>query len=210
MLIISSINILGLKVDESQLLISILAAIAGVFVWIATQIFKLGQLTQRITTVESAIKEDLKPELKEISRRLLDLSISLGGKDVTTSNSPRVLNDAGRKILEESGVKEIIEKRFDEIVSKVKEQNPKNAYQGELSVIDAVRSMATEDKDVRDDFEQGAFRSGTSVATLSIVGGVHIRDRVFTEIGLNPKLCRYTMSANLWTWFTMMDFFKSA
>jgi hypothetical protein len=44
-----------------------------------------------------------------------------------------------------------------------------------------------QDVALRNDLEQGAFESGSSVTTVLFVGAIYIRDRVLKELGLRPE-----------------------
>jgi hypothetical protein len=160
--------------------------VVGFFAWICKKIFGFGKLLQRIDNVELSIKEDLKPELQLLGQRIHELALCINSSSLTSSNSPRVLNTRGRKILDDSRVSEIIEERFEDIVSKVREMQPENEYQAERATIDIVQDMAN-DPYSKDQLESGAFNSGSSVGMVLFVAAINIRDRVIKQLGLTPE-----------------------
>jgi hypothetical protein len=165
---------------------AVVAIVGGGILWISDKIFNLGKISQRLSGVENAIRDDLKPGLQNIADKLHEVALAVNANAVTTSNSPRILNDDGKKILNSSGIKKIVEDRFNTIIDKVRASNPENSYQAEMQVLKAVNAIALE-PNMKNALEQGAFESGSTVSTVLFVGGIHIRDRVLAELGLRAE-----------------------
>lgn len=113
---------------------------------------------------------------------------------LTESHSPRRLTKEGEKVLKDSGIEQIVNLRYDEILELVKEDKPLNSYQAQESVKKAVFTLS-EDADIKNTIEEGAFQSGYSPVDVIIVGAIFIRDRVLKDLGFlvedidkhNPK-----------------------
>jgi hypothetical protein len=160
-------------------------------------IFKLGQYHNRFTSLEKFVDETIKPALEQLEQKIDNLGNDLSGKiesirianasdKVTESHSPRQLNDYGKRVLEQSGVKDIVEAQFDALVKKVRSQKPQNAYQGEQLILNAVEALRA-NPELKNKIEDGAYQSGDTVDTVLLVGGVYIRDRILEKLDLKPE-----------------------
>lgn len=166
-----------------------IGSIVGVVFWIGTKIFNLGQIIQRLTTVEADIKEvkkDVRKGNKDLIKRIDDLMLAFAQSSVTEAHSPRQLTTEGKRILKDSGIDTIVDDKFEYIVKEVRKRKPENAYQAERAIIDAVSRLA-DDATIKDAVEEGAFNSGSLTPVVLIVGATYIRDRVLKELGLSPE-----------------------
>lgn len=159
-------------------------------------IFRSGKVVQNIehidkdlTKLESDVK-DIDNDMHEVKLQVGKISFieqrldSLWKSFFSVSKSPMQLNDRGLKILEDSGIKIIVEDKFTEIVQKVKNRNPKNAYEIQEFTQQIVEEYKS-DLTLKNSLENGAFKSGADVSTVLLVGGIYIRDRVLKELGFN-------------------------
>lgn len=151
-------------------------AIAGIVITIVGGlvflIFRSGTVVEKINNVET---------------RLSKVEIRLDGlweRYFSVNKSPVQLNDNGLKVLEDSGIKKIVEDRFKIIVDKVKEKNPQNAYQAQEFVKNIVEDFKN-DISLKNILENGAFKSGVDVFTILFVGAIYIRDKVLIQVGFN-------------------------
>ena len=104
---------------------------------------------------------------------------------IAPAGSPRQLNDYGKKVLAESGIKEIIEEKRDILLPLVREKGVKNAYDAEQSVLSTVEKLPEHCPDVVDRLKTGAFKTGASLDTVLLVGGLHLRNLVFPSLGFS-------------------------
>lgn len=163
----------------------------------------------RLDAVEKSIDTDIKPELKTLRISIDNAKTDLAGRidkihdyllslktaqsdilldqsGVTESNSPRQLTDKGMKILNESGIKEIVDSKLSEIITAIQERKPSNDYQVEQYVIDEVQKIGL-DTTYKEKLEEGAFNSGSGLAVVLLVGAIYIRDQVLAAVELNPE-----------------------
>lgn len=169
--------------------VTVVAVLLGGATFIVSKIFNLGKVSNRLEVVESEVKkiDDAINSTKDtITKRIDDLMILMTQSNLTVAHSPRQLSTEGIRIFESSGIKPIVEQYFDEIVEKVKERKPENAYQAEKAILDVVNGLIGED-DVKNFVEKGAFNSGSTVEIVLFVAGIFIRDKVLSEIGLRPE-----------------------
>lgn len=186
-------------------LTAVFTAIAGVALWIGKKIFTSGQNTQRLNQAEvdiATLDRDLIAKLNEnnqridilsahmdkrieqLNRRIDKVLVAVVQKNATEANSPRQLNDEGKRILRESKIDQIVNEHFEQIVDIVRSNEPENAYQVEQFVVEAVQAIG-DDPDIRPRVEEGAFQSGSLVVTVLYVGAIYIRDRVLEELKID-------------------------
>lgn len=160
--------------------------IGGMLIWLLNKVFKFGKISQRLTSLEKSVDEDIKPDIKQIGKRVDEVFKLIAANSVTIARSPRQLNDSGLKILAQSGIKKIVDTHEAEIVDTVKSKHPKNAYHAEQEVVNAVLELC-KDKDIRATIEQGAYNTGSMPQVVTYVGAIYIRDKVFRKIGMKVQ-----------------------
>jgi len=101
------------------------------------------------------------------------------------AHSPRQLNDRGKSILNDSGIKEIIDEKRVDLLTRVRVLNPANAYDAEQGVLSVVKNLETYCPDIIPRLKEGAFRVGQNPEALLLVGGIYLRDLVFPDLGFS-------------------------
>ena len=101
------------------------------------------------------------------------------------AHSPRHLNETGKSILKQSGIKEIIDEKRNELLAIVKKKNVANAYDAEATVLEVVKELPTHCPDVVEKLKNGAFKTGSNVDVVLLVGGFYLRDLVFPDLGFS-------------------------
>lgn len=104
---------------------------------------------------------------------------------IAPAHSPRQLNEYGNKILAESGIKEIIEEKKDQLLSIVKQLGISNAYDAEQAVLSTVEKLPEHCPDVIDRLKNGAYKTGATLDTVLLVGGIYLRNLIFPSIGFS-------------------------
>ncbi len=99
------------------------------------------------------------------------------------TSSPRQLNERGKRILEQSGIKEIVDEKKDTLTTLVREKKPQSAYDTEQVIMSVMSEFPKYCPDMNDRLKDGAFKSGESIETLLFVGGIYLRNEIFTELG---------------------------
>jgi len=134
----------------------------------------VGWKLKTLDALEKDMDQEVKPTLKKLDKRVLTLWIDRFG--VEASKSPKQLTDKGRKILEESGMKKIVDSLLPKLYEKVKALNPKNELQVYQSCTD-VLSELQKNPDILNQLETGAYQSGVDdIELLFVVGGLYLRD----------------------------------
>ncbi len=140
----------------------------------------IGRKLQVLDTVEKTVEKIYERFIK-VEERVN----TLWKDEVAPAHSPRQLNDIGKKILNESGIKEIIEKNKDTLLSKVRALNPTNAYDAEQAAISVVSELPKHCPDVIPKLKDGAFKVGQGTETVLLVGGFYLRDLIFPNLGFS-------------------------
>lgn len=140
----------------------------------------------RLKAVEKSIDADIKPELKSLGGRIDKvltnvLALKLDQSGAVEGQSPRALTPKGERILNDSGIKELVDAKLGDIISEVKKKKPDNEYRIEQGVIESVRNLSN-DATLKDTIEEGAFNSGTTVDVVLFVGAIYIRDQVIAAL----------------------------
>jgi hypothetical protein len=147
----------------------------------------VSHLEIRFSDLEISVS-DLKvgvDKIPAIENRLVTIEArvdSLWRQNTTSSNSPMVLNDLGRKILEDSKVADLIDHYYSDIIRNIKSLNPQNSFQAQETLITVV-SQFRQREDCKDKLEQAAFNSAQSVDQLLFVAAINLRDKVFSDLG---------------------------
>lgn len=146
-------------------------------------------LSHRVKNLEADSKET-KVDIKSISSKLDKLigKVSVLLKDsladtLSSSNSPRQLNDLGKKVLVDSSIKQVLEPLFDTIVEQVRQKSPENPYQAQEILFDVVQGLK-DDEGLIQAIENGAFLSGHTPEEVLYVGALNMRDSVIEKLGL--------------------------
>jgi len=142
----------------------------------------IGRKLQVLDDVEKTVKSMYERFIKVEER--VD---TLWKDEVAPAHSPRKLNDYGNRILTESGIKEIINEKKEKLLGLVREKDAKNAYDAERAVLSVVEHLPEHCPDVVERLKAGAYKTGASVATVLLVGGLYLRDLIFSELGFSPE-----------------------
>jgi hypothetical protein len=143
--------------------------------------------TKKIPDLEKALIE-VTGDVRVMDKTLDKIEVQFGRMlegSVSRPGSPRVLNEHGEKTLAQSGIKKLVEDRYDDIIEKVKREGPQNAFQAEQAIINVIKDWR-KDESLRPKLENGAFLSGESIITVLFVGAIYIRDRILGDLSLNP------------------------
>lgn len=149
-----------------------------------------GILNKSVNDIKETLEKEIKPDLKNIRERfgtIEDRVNTLWKDKYAPATSPRKLNIEGEKILEESGIKEIIESKKDFLLEKILESKPATAYDAESCIAQVVDRLPELCPDIIEDLKNGAFRVGQSIDVVLFVGSIYLRDIIFKDLGFSIK-----------------------
>lgn len=156
--------------------------------WIATIL--LGDMRDTIIRIDERIKylvkdiDEIKPKISKLETVLNEMKPKfdiLWKEEIAPAHSPRRLNEKGESILNQSGIKKMIEDKTEWVLNQVKEKRPQNAYQAQEIIIETIL-MLKNDTTLKDKLENGAFVTGVDIDTVLFVGAIYIRDKILERL----------------------------
>lgn len=160
--------------------------VAGLITFIFVAGISWGKLWHAAQRIQRTLDEKIEPDLKDVRERfvVVEEKVNVLWKDkFAPAYSPRQLNDRGSAILQESGIREIIDEKRDALLDSISEQLPTNAYDAEKMILSVVADIPKKYPDVLPRLKDGAFRAGADIETVLFVGGVYLRNGIFLELG---------------------------
>jgi len=144
---------------------------------------KIGEMGKDIDNIKDDIKE-IKPDLKDVRERVAKIESRLS--PVTSGASPVSLTDLGKRILEESGIKNFVDERKDDLLTQLKKERT-----GQLTSAYDIQEWCfkTFDKlsqqpELPKTLKEYAFQKGVSLSDIFRVGAIYFRDIAIKEFGL--------------------------
>lgn len=131
---------------------------------------------------------EVKPKVNSLWRDLSEIKpkVDILWRDkYAPATSPRQLNERGTSILNESGIKEIVEDKKQILLEAVKKVNPSNVYDAEQAILSVVNDLPRICPDIVPQLKDGAFKVGQNIGVLLLVGGFYLRDIIFPELGFS-------------------------
>ncbi len=140
-------------------------------------IFRLGRMHYIIEEMQLLVKKIIP----------LDIMVQHLWRGITTeNNSPRVLNEHGKKILKLSKMHEFTEMYFNHIIYRIRKLEPKNAYDAQECLIKVMRDFKNNPQ-CKEDLDMRINLACTDVDTLLFVGAINIRDIIIDYLGFQRK-----------------------
>ncbi|MDB5188529.1 MAG: hypothetical protein JWM92_127 [Candidatus Nomurabacteria bacterium] len=167
--------------------LNILVVIVGIPL-IVNLLMEMHKKLPLLDRLNDAISNDIQHDLKNLQERLgaiEDGGVKTFWKDeVAPAGCPRQLNIRGKKILKDSGIKEIIDAKKYDLLIVVKNKQLTNPYDAEQSILSTVNELKY-DPVILEKLKTGAFNVGADIDTVLLVGGIYLRDLIFTELGFS-------------------------
>ena len=138
----------------------------------------------------SKIVDEMKPDLKDVREKFSGLESkvnTLWADKYAPAHSPRQLNKIGESILNDSGIKDIVDKNKSKLLGIIKEKNPQNPYDAETIILSVMEELPKHCPDVVEELKTGAFKTGSDIDTLLFVGSIYLRNLIFSDLGFDIK-----------------------
>lgn len=164
--------------------IETLMMIAALFIGIG---ISWGTLKTKIEHIADTLENNVGPDLKNIRERFIiveDRVKTLWKDEVAPAHSPRRLNERGNNILNNSGIKTIIDEKKNDFLIIIKAKKMTNPYDAEQCVLQVVNDLKR-DLPIIDRLKNGAFSVGADIDTVLLVGGLYLRDLIFPDLGFS-------------------------
>jgi hypothetical protein len=155
--------------------------------------FRIGGVFNQLTTIKDSILS-IRVDIGEVDSNLNKVIFSHGQlkvkvdelwrKNTTTSGSPMILNENGKKVLIDSNIKSLTNKYYPEILNQVKSLNPPNPFQAQELLIQIVGKYRDKEE-CKNELESAAYNSGNNVETVLFVAAIDIRDKIVSDLGFS-------------------------
>ena len=123
--------------------------------------------------------DDIKKDTKSISEKIFKMEPQvekLWKRAFAPGHSPRMLNEEGQRVFNQSGIKDIFSKNLENLITDIENYNPKKAYQVE-ELAEKVMQSLKENPNILESLKEKAYRAGVDVDTILFVGSIHLRDK---------------------------------
>ncbi|MBU0661280.1 hypothetical protein KKG22_03820 [Patescibacteria group bacterium] len=164
--------------------------ILGAFLVIGKKFQKLDDLSNTINNRAIPDLADVRERMSGIEQRVTGIEKQievLWGDRLAPAKSPRQLNEKGMSILQESGIKQIVDKKRNELLKTIKEKKLDNAYDTEQAIFDILRALPETHPELINELKQGAFTVGEDINAILFVGGIYLRNIIFDDLGFHLK-----------------------
>jgi hypothetical protein len=187
----SSINQMISAINQSivpqivTIVISIvLSAAAGFF----SAVYKSGKYIQIIEDLKERVAKN-EEELKNQNKLLIECSIKIEERTSSASSfytkrkSPVSLNDKGEELLKKSGADKFVLQNEQELIQKIKEQNPKTAFDVQEISKKVVESLANDER--FNTFKDFVYKEGINLEPIFTVMSIYLRDIALPLLGFD-------------------------
>lgn len=145
---------------------------------------EIARIGKDVDNIKSDI-EKIQPDLQDVREKVSGLSSVvelLRGQKYSESHSPVSLNQKGRELFDESGIKSMIDREKVLLCDNIKKKNPQTAYDvQEYSRIAMLRLI--DDPNTSKQLKEKAYQLGVDVVDILFVGSFYLRDLALKECG---------------------------
>ncbi len=155
------------------------SAVFGFLGGVGAFLYKLGIYKNKVDVIERNL-EKLEKEQSENSKKIIECSTKIDERTtsyaskLTNKRSPIQLNEKGRSFLSESEADKFVLENKDELVNKIKEKNPKSAYDIQVYAREVVESLRDDDRFTK--FKNFVYQKGDELEPIYIVMSLYLRD----------------------------------
>lgn len=148
---------------------------------------KVDILWEKFTSVETKIitLETKVTALSERSNYVKNKIDTLWKDRLAPQHSPRQLNAAGEDVLFNSGIKEIIDEKKNELRDIIKKKDISNVYDAEQTIFSVMQELPAHCPDIVDRLKEGAFRTGADIEAVLFAGSIYLRNEIFVDLGFS-------------------------
>lgn len=157
---------------------AVFAAIIGALSGFLAATFRLGKYSEKVDGLQERMNkaeakiEDHATKIVECSTLIDERTTS--GSSLIKRKSPISLNEKGETILKNSASDKFVLENKDELVQKIKDKNPKTAYDVQVAAREVVETLQNEERFAP--FKNFVYKEGIPLEHIFIVMGVYLRD----------------------------------
>lgn len=175
---------------EQELVNTISQILVSMIVGYGTAIFTIGKYTQKIDYLYKD-GEDLKTDIKDLIKRITICETKIEERTqnlaatLTKRKSPISLSEKGEEMLIKSGANKFVLDNLQELVKKIKEKDPKSAYDVQEISKDVIKSMTADDKFIP--LKDYVYKEGIELDAIIIVMSIFLRDQALPLLNYKPE-----------------------
>lgn len=171
---------------STQILLAIFTGLIGLLFWFLKRNF--DQLDKSDVRIENKIEkvDDKVNKLDKTVTIMKGKMDFLWDERMVLSRSPLELNEFGQKIFNQSGIKKIVDKRFEYLYQKIKEKKPRNAYWVQEYTKSTVYKLRGDEK-LLPKLEKAAYEAGTDIDSILFAGAIYLRNLILPKFNFKPK-----------------------
>ena len=143
----------------------------------------IGRKLQILETIEGDLKENIRPDLKDVRERFSALEGKMSGFFATAS--PVSLLPKGVKIIEKSGLKKYIDDHKDDFMKQCCGDKPTNQYDIQTSAFNFFDKLDFGEFESK--LKETSFQYGMSLEMLRRIGGIYFRDILLQKYNFKPE-----------------------
>lgn len=146
----------------------------------------IGRKLQILDSIETDLKDNLRPDVKDVRERLSSLEGKYAGFMQTAS--PVALTPAGSSLLEASGLKKYIDDNFESNLfpACTSGKEIKNAYDVQKCAFSFFEDHVFPTQ-VEEEMKTAAYNQGADMSVLRRIGAIYFRDKCLEKLSMNPK-----------------------
>lgn len=175
--------------DYTGVILTLVQLALGALAGFLAATFQLGKYKEKVDNLEKKVA-DLEQKVDGIQQRLVECATKLDERtqpyaSLTKRKSPVSLTDEGESLLQRSGADKFVLENKDELIQKIKDKNPKSAYDVQTYARQVVESLQNDDRFTP--FKDFVYKEGIDIEPIFIVMSIYLRDIALPLIGYTPE-----------------------
>ena len=175
--------------DNSNILIQYANVFIPLAISIVGGIISFVVMKEKVKNLVDDVKE-LKSEVKSLTKQMAINDTKLDERTsptaaLTKRKSPISLSTTGEDLLKRSGADAFVLNNKDDLVKKIKDKNPKSAYDVQEFAKEVVESLRNDERILS--LKDYAFKEGLELDSIFIVMSIYLRDIALPLLGYTPQ-----------------------
>lgn len=172
---------------SGETIVALLSIALGGLAGFLAATFKLGQYAQKVDDLKTRM-DIAEGEIKADSKKIVECCTLIderttSGSTLIKRKSPISLTEKGIEILRNSGSDKFVLENQAELVQKIKDKNPKTAYDVQFVAREVVESLQNDERFIP--FKNYVYKEGFPLEHIFIVMGVYLRDVALPLLGFS-------------------------
>lgn len=154
-----------------EIILFVINLILSAIVASLTMTFQLGQYKEKVDQLEKC----------DFQRRLSHMEGQYSAASIVQSKSPVSLTATGEKLLLDSKANNFVDENLNELIKKIKNENPASAYDVQEKAKVVITSYKENEKYIP--LKDFAFKQGIDLGLIETVASLYLRDKALSKFG---------------------------